>query len=81
MTIDELVTQIAQLDWHDQEELLQRLLILRNVQPERSALPPAVSGAVWLAQWEQVRIDPAVANELEQIISTECERIDQNDWP
>lgn len=80
MTIDELIAQVAQLDWRDQEELLQRLLMLRSFKPERSVLPSAVSGAVWLAQWEHVRIDPAVADELEQIINTECERIGQDDW-
>lgn len=73
MTIDELVAQAAQLDPQSQEELLQRLLALRKSQQPRSVLPPGTPGSVWLAQWEQVRIDPAVADEIERVINIECE--------
>jgi hypothetical protein len=80
MTIDELVAQAAQLDPLAQEELIQRLLTLRGKQGARSVLPPGTPGSVWLAEWEQVRIAPAVADEMERVIEGECERIDPHDW-
>lgn len=80
LTIDELVAQVEQLDPLAQEELLQRLLALRAKQGARSALPPGVPGSVWLAEWEQVKLAPAVADEMERVIEEQCERIDPDDW-
>jgi hypothetical protein len=80
MTIDELVAQAAQLPSVEQEQLVQRLIALRGVPQTRSVLPPGTPGSVWLANWEQVRIDPADADEMIRVIEEECERIDPNDW-
>lgn len=80
MTIDELVAQVAQLAPRAQEELLQRLLALRAKQGGRSALPPGAPGSVWLAAWEHVKLDPAVADAMERVIAEQCERIDPHDW-
>jgi hypothetical protein len=80
MTIDELVAQAVQLPLEEQEELVRRLLALRSQPQPRSVLPPGTPGSVWLSNWEQVRIDPAVADAMEQVIAEERERIDPHDW-
>lgn len=71
LTLDELVAQAALLPPPEQEELLRRLLALRARQQARSVLPPGIPGSVWLANWEQVRIDPAVADAM--AIEESCE--------
>jgi hypothetical protein len=80
MTIDELVAQAARLPSAEQEQLVQRLIALRGVSRPPSVLPPGTPGSVWLANWEQVRIAPADADEIIRIIEEECERVDPNDW-
>jgi hypothetical protein len=46
----------------------------------KSHMPPGVPGSVWLAEWEQVKLAPAVADEMERVIEEQCERIDPDDW-
>ncbi len=80
MTIDELIAQAVQLPQAAPDELVQRLLALRNQPQPRSIVPPGTPGSVWLENWELARIDAAVADTMEQVIAEECERIDLRDW-
>ncbi len=73
MTIDELVSHAAQLPPVAQAQLVQRLLALRGETESHAILPPGTPGAVWVDNWEQVSMEPAVASAMLEAIADACD--------